>query len=76
MDVQTAFTCSKIQSQQRKNQSDVQNMLKVNNTPERRQWRRSAVFIVKACVRYFLSNDYFSPDDGPLKTMKNVYYFI
>ena len=30
----------------------------------------------KACVRYFLSNFYFSPNDSPLKTMKNVFYFI
>ena len=29
-----------------------------------------------ACVRYFLSNLYFSPNDGPSKTMKNVFYFI
>ena len=31
---------------------------------------------VKACVRYFLSNFYFSPNDSPSKTMKNVLYFI
>ena len=31
---------------------------------------------LKACVRYFLSNFYFSPNDSPLKTMKNVFYFI
>ena len=30
----------------------------------------------KACVRYFLSNFYFSPNDSPLKTTKNVFYFI
>ena len=29
-----------------------------------------------ACVRYFLLNFYFSPNDSPLKTMKNVFYFI
>ena len=28
------------------------------------------------CVRYFLSNFYFSPNDSPSKTMKNVFYFI
>ena len=27
----------------------------------------------KACVRYFLSNFYFSPNDSPSKTMKNVF---
>ena len=28
----------------------------------------------KACVRYFLSNFlFFSPNDSPLKTMKNVF---
>ena len=32
--------------------------------------------IFKACVHYFLSNDYFSPYDSPSKTMKNVFYFI
>ena len=31
---------------------------------------------VKACVSYFLSNFYFSPNDSPSKTMKNVFYFI
>ena len=33
-------------------------------------------FTVKACVCYFLSNFYFSPNNSPLKTMKNVFYFI
>ena len=31
---------------------------------------------VKVCVRYFLSNFYFSPNDSPSKTMKNILYFI
>ena len=31
---------------------------------------------IKACARYFLSNFYFSANDSPLKTMKNVLYFI
>ena len=30
----------------------------------------------KACVRYFLSIFIFTPNDRPLKTMKNVFYFI
>ena len=30
----------------------------------------------KACVRYFLSNFYFSLNDSTLKTMKNVFYLI
>ena len=30
----------------------------------------------KVCVRYFLSNFYFSPNDSPSKTMKNAFYFI
>ena len=29
--------------------------------------------IVKACVGYFLSNFYFSPNDSPSKTMKMFY---
>ena len=32
--------------------------------------------IIKACVRYFLLNFYFSPNDGPSKNMKNAFYFI
>ena len=32
------------------------------------------VTIIKACVRYFLSNLYFSLNDSPSKTMKNVFY--
>ena len=34
------------------------------------------VHVIKACVRYFLSNFYFLPNDSPSKTMKNVFYFI
>ena len=33
------------------------------------------MLIVKACVRYVLSNFYFSPNDSPSKTMKNVFLF-
>ena len=36
----------------------------------------SKVLVIRACVRYFLSNLYFSPNDSPSKTMKNVFYFI
>ena len=32
--------------------------------------------MLEALVRYFLSNFYFSSDDSPSKTMKNVSYFI
>ena len=32
--------------------------------------------IFKACVLYFLSNFYLSQNDSPLKTMKNIFYFI
>ena len=32
--------------------------------------------IVKACVHYFLSKFYFSPNDSTSKTMENVFYFI
>ena len=34
------------------------------------------ILIFKACVRYFLWKFYFSLNDSPLKTMKNVFYFI
>ena len=33
-------------------------------------------YILKACVCYFLSKFYFSPNHGPLKIMKNAFYFI
>ena len=33
-------------------------------------------YVLKACVLYFLSNFYFSPNDSPSKTMKNAFYFI
>ena len=36
----------------------------------------STKFHFKACVRYFWSNYYFSPNDSPLNTMKNIFYFI
>ena len=32
--------------------------------------------LLKACVRYFLSIFTFSSNDSPLKTMKNVFYYI
>ena len=38
--------------------------------------KRKTDVTFKACVRYFLSNFYFSPNDSPSKTMKNVFYFI
>ena len=31
---------------------------------------------LKACVRYFLTYFYFSPNDSPSKTMKDVFYFF
>ena len=31
---------------------------------------------LKACVRYFCQTFFFSPNDSPLQTMKNVFYFI
>ena len=34
------------------------------------------VDLLKASVRYFLSNFYFSPNHNSSKTMKNVFYFI
>ena len=36
----------------------------------------TALKMLKACVRYFLSNFYFLSNDRPSKTMKNVFYFI
>ena len=37
---------------------------------------RYNVDLLKASVRYFLSNFYFSPNHSSSKTMKNVFYFI
>ena len=37
---------------------------------------RPFFLVLKACVCYFWSNFYFSPNDSPLRTMKNVFYFI
>ena len=42
---------------------------------KRKEYKR-AVEELKACVRYFLLNFYFSPNDSPLKIMKNIFYFI
>ena len=33
-------------------------------------------FKVKACACYFLSNFYFSLNDSPSETMKNIFYFV
>ena len=33
-------------------------------------------YVFKACVRYFYQIFIFTPNDSPLKTMKNVFYFI
>ena len=32
--------------------------------------------VLKACVRYFLTNFYLSPKDSPSKTTKDIFYFI
>ena len=34
------------------------------------------IVIFKACVSYFLSNFYFSPNDNPSKAMKNVLFHL
>ena len=33
------------------------------------------MLIIMACVHYFLSNFYFSPNDSPSENMKNAFYF-
>ena len=52
-------------------------------TNHRKKTNRAVLFssrpfpnILKACVRYFLSNFYLSPNDSPSKFMKNAFYFI
>ena len=37
---------------------------------------KSYAAVVKACVRYFVSSFYISPNDNPSKTMKNAFNFI
>ena len=40
-------------------------------------WKKRKLFKeIKAYVHYFVSNLYFSPNDSPSKTMKNIFYFI
>ena len=39
-------------------------------------WHAVVLHKLKACVRYFLRNFYFSPNDNTSKTMKDVFYFI
>ena len=39
-------------------------------------WCISMWVWLKACVHYFISNFYFSPNNDPSKAMKNVFYFI
>ena len=41
-----------------------------------KKWKPENMFTFKACVCYYLSKFYFSPNDSPQKTMKNVFYFI
>ena len=52
--------------------------LRIEHLRSRRWFRKLCLFyeILKAYVRYFFSNFYFSPNDSPSKTMKNVFYFI
>ena len=45
-------------------------------TNTKKEWWDKRRKLFKACVCYFLSNFYFSPNDRPSKTMKNVFYFI
>ena len=40
------------------------------------QKSKTLVELFKACVRYFLSNFYFSPNHSPSKTMKNVLFYL
>ena len=41
-----------------------------------RVWHAGLLHKLKACIYYFLSNFYFSPNKCPWKNMKNVSYFI
>ena len=47
-------------------------MIPINSTND----QNICVDLFKACVHYFLSTFYFSPNDSPSKIMKNVFYFI
>ena len=37
---------------------------------------KSHIFHLKGCVRNFLTNFYFSPNDSPSKTMKDVLFYL
>ena len=39
-------------------------------------FQQAPMSLLKACVRYCLSNFYLSPNDSPSTNMKNVFYFI
>ena len=53
----------------------------INDLPDdaicnRAIYAKDTTFYFKACVRYVLSNFYFSPNDSSSKTMKNIFYLI
>ena len=47
-----------------------------SKTNERHRFRLDLTGKLKTCVRYFLSNFYFLPNDSALKAMKSAFYFI
>ena len=47
-----------------------------SKTNERHRFRLDLTGKLKTCVRYFLSNFYFLPNDSALKAMESAFYFI
>ena len=47
-----------------------------SKTNERQTFRLDLAGKLKTCVRYFLSNFYFLPNDSALKAMKSAFYLI
>ena len=47
-----------------------------SKTNERHTFRLDLTGKLKTCVRYFLSNFYFLPNDSALKAMKSAFYLI
>ena len=48
----------------------------INQTGKVLTWPEANKKILKACLRYFWRNFWFSPNDSPSKNMKDVFYFV
>ena len=60
----------------KRNYRNVKNLAVANSCKESIFHKNLYLYFFKACVCYFFSIFYLSPNDSPLKNMKNVFYFI